>query len=77
MKDRKDIEKRYEQFRCMELPGQPMMAHMGTNYLMNDLHAALTDAEAKRDRLQKAIEDYLGALESTGSARLDGLRAAL
>ena len=24
-------------FKCYELPGQPMVCHMGTNYLVNDL----------------------------------------
>ena len=43
MSDNVDLEfiedalKRAEQFSLFELPGQPMMAHMGTNYLINDL----------------------------------------
>lgn len=32
-----DLQKRVEQFRAMELPGQPMGMHMGTMYLVNDL----------------------------------------
>lgn len=31
------LAERVEQFNCMELPGQPMMMHMGTSYLVNDL----------------------------------------
>ena len=32
-----DLEKRVWQFNTMALPGQPMVMHMGTNYLVNDL----------------------------------------
>jgi len=37
----------------MELPGQPLMMHMVTSYLVNDLHNALTAAEKERDLLQE------------------------
>ncbi len=32
-----DLQQRVHQFNMMELPGQPLGMHMGTNYLMNDL----------------------------------------
>lgn len=32
-----DLKERVDKFNAMELPGQPMMMHMGTNYLVNDL----------------------------------------
>jgi hypothetical protein len=34
---REPLETRVEQFRCLELPGQPMSMHMGTSYLVGDL----------------------------------------
>lgn len=42
--------KRVEQFNALELPGQPMMMHMGTMYLVNDLMRAVKKfaEEAKR-----------------------------
>ena len=33
----KELEERVEKFGMLELPGQPQMMHMGTNYLVNDL----------------------------------------
>ena len=32
-----DLETRVQQFMRLELPGQPMMMHMGTSYLVQDL----------------------------------------
>jgi hypothetical protein len=32
-----NLSERVEQFRCLELPGQPMSMHMGTSYLISDL----------------------------------------
>ena len=34
---KEELKKRVDQFNMLELPGQPMMMHMGTSYLMNDL----------------------------------------
>ena len=31
------LAERVQKFQCMELPGQPMMMHMGTSYLVGDL----------------------------------------
>ncbi|QZP06847.1 hypothetical protein [Caenibius sp. WL] len=36
-----DLRERVRQFQTMELPGQPMMLHMGTSYLVNDLWSAV------------------------------------
>ena len=36
-----DLETRVHQFQTMELPGQSMMMHMGTAYLVSDLWASL------------------------------------
>ena len=44
-----NLEERVQQFRRLELPGQPMMMHMGTSYLVEDLWA-----EVKRLR-----EEYI------------------
>ncbi len=41
MKD--DLEGRVRQFRAMSLPGQPMMMHMGTSYLINDLWSKIEE----------------------------------
>ena len=64
MASREEIEKRYEQFRCLELPGQPRMMHMGTSYLVNDLHKALTAAEKERDQLAEDKRELMEALKS-------------
>lgn len=32
-----DLKERVDQFNTMSLPGQPVMMHMGTSYLVNDL----------------------------------------
>ena len=66
-----DLKTRVLQFQMMELPGQPMMMHMGTVYLVNDLDrentrltalvADLTAANAAlaqdNARLGKRVED--------------------
>ena len=42
----KELEERVLQYKTLQLPGQPMMTHMGTSYLIDDLLAALKDAAA-------------------------------
>jgi hypothetical protein len=32
-----DMKERVDKFNRLELPGQPIMMHMGTSYLVNDL----------------------------------------
>jgi hypothetical protein len=41
--DLEDLKTRVNQFNALELPGQPMMMHMGTSYLVNDLWRALRE----------------------------------
>jgi hypothetical protein len=53
-----DLEKRVQQFRTFELPGQPPFAHMGTSYLINDLWRELTRLRAEVERLREALEKY-------------------
>jgi hypothetical protein len=43
-----ELRERVDQFRALQLPGQPMMMHMGTKYLVNDLMTALEEASALR-----------------------------
>jgi hypothetical protein len=45
--DNHDLDERVDQFRLMELPGQPMMMHMGTHRLAQDLHAELKRVRAR------------------------------
>jgi len=42
-----DLRKRVEAFQLRELPGQPLMMHMGTLYLVNDLWRALQESTAE------------------------------
>ena len=76
MKDRDDIEKRYNQYFCHELPGQPLMMHMGTLYLVNDLHNALTAAEKELDRLRGLVNDVFYTVLSR-SAHPEAMRRAM
>lgn len=46
------LKDRVEQFMMLKLPGQPMMMHMGTSYLVQDLWY-----EVKR--LQKELDAFL------------------
>lgn len=41
----KSLNERVLQFHKLELPGQPMMMHMGTSYLVSDLAARVTELE--------------------------------
>jgi hypothetical protein len=53
--DNHDLDERVFQFRLMELPGQPMMMHMGTNRLVNDLHAELKRERARVAELESVL----------------------
>lgn len=46
------LESRVTQFRCLELPGQPMSTHMGTSYLVNDLWSKVKEQAAEIERLR-------------------------
>ena len=41
-----DLKERVEQFRALELPGQPRCMHMGTSYLVQDLVKRIAKLEA-------------------------------
>lgn len=59
------------QFQFMELPGQPMMMHMGTSYLVNDLWSAHKD-------MAEALREIAGIVSaSKSSSDNDRLYAAL
>ena len=49
------LESRVTQFRCLELPGQPMSMHMGTSYLVNDLWSKVKEQAAEIERLREAL----------------------
>ncbi|MBB20239.1 MAG: hypothetical protein CMP20_12370 [Rickettsiales bacterium] len=38
------LDERVMQFQMLELPGQPMMMHMGTSHLVQDLHREVKQA---------------------------------
>ena len=50
-----DLDERVLQFQMMKLPGQPIGMHMGTSYLVNDLHKRVKELEAENQRLREAI----------------------
>lgn len=37
MSEKDDLQDRVEKFMMLQLPGQPMMMHMGTSHLVQDL----------------------------------------
>lgn len=49
MKDLNDLNERVRSFRALQLPGQPMMMHMGTAYLVNDLWRAVQELRRELD----------------------------
>lgn len=49
--DNPGLDERVFQFQCLELPGQPMMVHMGTSHLVHDLHAELKRVRALYEEL--------------------------
>lgn len=52
-----NLSERVEQFRCLELPGQPMSMHMGTSYLISDLWKEVERVTAERDALLSDAQD--------------------
>lgn len=70
------LESRVTQFRCLELPGQPMSMHMGTSYLVNDLWGRVKEQAAEIERLNKG---WAGAnlLAFKHSQEIERLRSAL
>lgn len=49
--DNPSLDERVHQFKCLSLPGQPMSMHMGTSYLVSDLHAELKRVREQYDDL--------------------------
>jgi hypothetical protein len=54
--DLEDLKRRVDQFNMLELPGQPMMMHMGTSYLVNDLWRALKE-RVEADAVSKPAQE--------------------
>ncbi|CDO34089.1 hypothetical protein [Novosphingobium sp. KN65.2] len=48
---------RVNQFQRIELPGQPMMMHMGTNYLVRDLWAAVSDLLSTNEQMAERVAE--------------------
>ncbi len=55
------LKERVNQFYALKLPGQPMMMHMGTSYLVGDLAARITELEAERDKAVRLVGDMVKA----------------
>jgi len=49
-----DLKERVLQFNMLELPGQPMMMHMGTAYLVGDLWKEVQDLRERVKELEAA-----------------------
>lgn len=43
MVDIEELQNRVNAYSLLELPGQPMMVHMGTSHLINDLMSAVKE----------------------------------
>lgn len=54
-----DLEQRIEQYQCFELPGQPMTAHMGTSYLINDLWKEVNRLRAELGALRAHLRQHI------------------
>jgi hypothetical protein len=50
------LDERVVQFQMLELPGQPMMMHMGTMHLVQELHAEMKRVRALYDGLLYQVE---------------------
>ena len=59
-----NLQERVEQFRTLQLPGQPMSMHMGTAYLVNDLWR-----EVIRLRAENAMLKAEGRLDDIADAK--------
>jgi len=71
--EEENLDERVEQFIMMKLPGQPIAMHMGTSYLVNDLHKEVkrlraevesemnraTQAEARAQQYRKSLHDLV------------------
>lgn len=71
-----DLKDRIEKFNLLELPGQPMMMHMGTSYLVGDLWREINRLTANQQEQRDFIQRLERLLGEAASER-DKLRAAL
>lgn len=60
----KDLEKRVQQFRCLELPGQPHGMHMGTSYLVGDLWGEVQRQREIAEADYRKWEEFAHALQA-------------
>jgi len=60
-----DLEDRVKKFNSMALPGQPMMMHMGTNYLVNDLWREVTRLREADAQSERAMSEALNTGDGT------------
>jgi hypothetical protein len=58
MSDKPSLKTRVNQFLTMQLPGQPMMMHMGTSYLVQDLWNTLNNLADEIDELRLCSHEY-------------------
>jgi len=58
MPEKLSLKERVEQFHLMQLPGQPMMMHMGTSYLVQDLWSTLKNLADEIDELRICSHEY-------------------
>ena len=55
--DRPTLDERVMQFNMLQLPGQPMAMHMGTAYLVSDLHKRVKELEGALRESQRCLEE--------------------
>lgn len=53
----KELRERVRDFQMLRLPGQPLMMHMGTSYLVNDLQSRIL-------ALEKALQPFANYADS-------------
>ncbi len=69
-----DLSERVSAFRCLKLPGQPMMMHMGTSSLVGDLW---NEVKALQEQLELArVKTYCTSISEIAVER-DALLEAL
>ena len=71
---RPTLDERVMQFNMLQLPGQPMAMHMGTAYLVSDLHKRVKELEGA---LRQAMMCGLPPHDVSGQRMWEEARAAL
>jgi hypothetical protein len=72
--EKPDVLDRAVDFSMLRLPGQPMVMHMGTSYLVNDLAAEVRKLRAANTDLLALAKRYASECaqcEGTGTIRFD------